>query len=92
MVDSSSEQTSLSWQHPQKDEASVFIKHACCLVTVMEEEARGVQEAISWIEEMGMQGITIECDSELVVRAIHSTMEYYLEVGHIVEFCRLKLK
>lgn len=29
------------------------------MVTVMEVEARGVQEAINWVEEMGLQGITI---------------------------------
>lgn len=62
------------------------------MVTVMEVEARGVQEAINWVEEMGLQGITIECDSELVMRTIHSAVEYYPEVRHIVEFCMLQLK
>lgn len=31
---------------------------------VIETEARGVQEAIRWIEDIGIRNVTIECDSE----------------------------
>lgn len=61
-------------------------------VSVMEAEARGVQEALKWIEELGLQNVILECDSELVVSAIHKEVAYHLEVGHIVAYCRLKLE
>ncbi|XP_074374150.1 uncharacterized protein LOC141714534 [Apium graveolens] len=51
-------------------------------VSVMEVEARGVQEAIDWIKEMGLQQVDIECDSELVVKAFQYETHYYLEIGH----------
>lgn len=61
-------------------------------ITVMEAKARSVQEAISWIEEMGLHHVPVECDSELVVNAVNNEISYYLEIGHILEFCRLKFK
>lgn len=61
-------------------------------ITVMEAEARGVQEAIDWIEELSLQGVSIERDSELVVRAMHSDSEHYLEVGHSIESCKMNLR
>lgn len=51
-------------------------------ISVMEAEARGVQEAISQIEAMGLQR---------VVRDINSTMNYYLEIGHTIEACRMEM-
>lgn len=61
-------------------------------VTVMEAEARAVQEAISWIEELRLHGVSIESDAQLVVKAINDHSEYYLEVGHTLESCKMKLK
>ncbi|KAL8134373.1 hypothetical protein AgCh_009412 [Apium graveolens] len=61
-------------------------------ISVMEAEARGVQEAISWIEDLRLEGVYIECDSALVVSAVHDQMKYYLEVGHIIDFCHQKLR
>ncbi|XP_017251076.1 uncharacterized protein LOC108221728 [Daucus carota subsp. sativus] len=61
-------------------------------VTVLEAEARGVQEAICWAEEMNMHYLVIETDSALVVEAMQSDITYYLEVGHILEFCKSKLQ
>lgn len=43
-------------------------------VTVMEAEARGVHEALNWIEELNVQKVSIESDSELVVKAVKSEM------------------
>ncbi|XP_074346503.1 uncharacterized protein LOC141685290 [Apium graveolens] len=60
-------------------------------VTVMEAEARGVQEAITWIENLRLQGISIESDAQLMVKAVNSHLEYYLEVGYIIEYCKMKL-
>lgn len=58
----------------------------------MEAEARGIQEAINWLEDLCLVGINIECDSELAVKAVNGKVEYYLEVGHIIEFCKQKLR
>lgn len=60
-------------------------------VSVMEAEARGVQLAIDWIEEMGLQQVDIESDSELVVKTVKNEAHYYSEVGHILDYCRLKI-
>lgn len=58
----------------------------------MEAEARGVQEAITWIENLRLHGVSIESDAQLVVKAVNSHLEYYLEVGHTIESCKMKLK
>lgn len=39
-------------------------------VLVMEAEARGVHEALKWMEELVLLNIILECDSELLVNAI----------------------
>lgn len=61
-------------------------------IAVMEAEARGVQEAIKWVEDRSWVNVIIECDSELVVKAIHNDTHYYLEVGHVLEFCKKKIR
>ncbi|KAL8118958.1 hypothetical protein AgCh_016448 [Apium graveolens] len=61
-------------------------------ITVMEAEARGVQEAISWLDKLRLGTVIIECDSELVVKAVNGQVEYYLEVGHTIDFCKMKLR
>lgn len=61
------------------------------LVSVMEAEMRGVQAALDWIDEVGFQNVIIECDSEMVVKALQSTCSYYLEIGHVIESCRSRL-
>lgn len=60
------------------------------MISAMEAEARVVQEAISCIEDIGLQRVAIEIDSELTVRAIHGAPKYVLEVGHI-EACKTQL-
>lgn len=60
-------------------------------ITVLEAEASGVQEAINWIETLDLHGVSIESDSELVVKAIHNNTQYYLEIGHTIEVCKRKL-
>lgn len=57
-----------------------------------EAEARGVQEAISWVEELRLDGVCIENDSALVVNVVYGLVKYYLKVGHIIEFCQQKLR
>lgn len=61
-------------------------------VTVLEAEARGVEEGIRWIEELGMHDVEIESNSETSVKAMSKVMQHYNEAGHIFEFCHLKLQ
>lgn len=61
-------------------------------VTVLEAEARGVHETLNWIDVLNLQKISIESDSELVVKAVENEVQYYLEVGHSLDFCREKFK
>ena len=60
--------------------------------TVLEAEARGGEESIRWIEEMGVSDVEIESDSELTVKAtLSKEKQYYNEAGHTIEFCHWKL-
>lgn len=56
-------------------------------VSVMEAEARGVLEAIKWIESMSLYRVAIESDSQMVVHALRSMESYQLEVGHVLDEC-----
>ncbi|KAL8125616.1 hypothetical protein AgCh_013043 [Apium graveolens] len=42
------------------------------MVTILEAEAKGVQEAIKWLEFLNSSNVTVECDSEVVVKAINT--------------------
>lgn len=57
----------------------------------MEAETRGVQSVIEWIEDMNLQNVEFECDSDLVVKAIKNEAPYYLEIGHTPDVCGIKL-
>lgn len=61
-------------------------------VSVLEAEARGIQLAIEWIEEMGLQHIDIENDSEMVVKAVKNGDYYYSEIGHVLDFCSSNIR
>lgn len=52
-------------------------------ILVMDAQVRGVQEAIKWVEDQGIQQVIIECNAELVVAALHGKTLYLLEVGHV---------
>ena len=58
----------------------------------MEAECIGVKEALSWIMKQSGQRVTLESDSLLVCRALMSGTMNLLEVGHILEQCRLILR
>ena len=49
-------------------------------------------EAIKWINSTGVQHVVIETDSQLVVHALGAEDAYQLEVGHIIDECKEKLK
>lgn len=61
-------------------------------IGVMEAEAVGVLEALSWIYEQGWQHVILESDSLQVVSALHHNIEYQLEVGNILDMCRAILR
>ncbi|XP_063946052.1 uncharacterized protein LOC135151500 [Daucus carota subsp. sativus] len=79
-----------------RNDAGVFVKgknmKVAGEVSVMEAEARGVLEAIKWVEDSGIQCVIVESDSLLVVQALKSTETYQLEVGHILDEWKIKLK
>lgn len=41
---------------------------------------------------MRIQNVVVECDVELVVHAVNNAVTYYMEVGHILDWCRLIFK
>lgn len=59
--------------------------------TVLEGEAIGVKEALTWIKELQLHNISIESDSRLTVKAINENVDYQLEVGDVLEGCRCDL-
>lgn len=63
-------------------------------VSVVEAEVVGVREALSWIKEMHLQNtrVIIETDSLLTVQAIKSKEQNYLEVGAVIDDCKLQLQ
>lgn len=61
-------------------------------VSVMEAEARGVQEACKWVKELQMQNVMIECDSESVVNVVHGKGLFLLKIGHVIEYCRERFR
>ena len=63
-----------------------------CPATVMEAESIGVKEALSWAIQRGDDCVIIESDSLLTVRALQGNKSYLLEVGHVVEQCKLLLQ
>lgn len=60
-------------------------------IPVFEAEARGVLEALMWIQEMQKFDVDIELDSLLTVNAIHKGHEFNLEVGDVLNECRSML-
>ena len=62
-------------------------------ISVVEAEAVGIMEALSWIKDMGKQNeeVIIEADSKLSVDAIAGQKVNFLEVGEIIETCKQML-
>lgn len=61
-------------------------------VSVFEAETRGVLAAVRWIMELGIVNVVVECDSMLTVQALQKESPNYLEVGNILQDCRILLK
>lgn len=58
------------------------------VVSVLEAEAMGILEALSWLRTLPTMRVLIECDSLTAVKAISTGVDYQVEVGHIIEACR----
>ena len=59
---------------------------------VLEAEALGIREALSWVKNMEARTVTVESDSFVAVNAINGQNKFLLEVGHIIDHCRLMLQ
>lgn len=62
--------------------------------SAFEAEALGVREALSWIKEQRLQNhnILLESDSLLVVSGVNSLEMNLLEVGEVLEHCKILLR
>ncbi|XP_074368461.1 uncharacterized protein LOC141708634 [Apium graveolens] len=60
--------------------------------TVLEAESMGVREALSWVMSRQERRVIVETDSLLTVRAVLGKQEYALEIGHVIEHCKLLLQ
>lgn len=78
-----------------RNQEGMFVGGKCiCLprpATVMEAECIGIREALSWIMEMPGSKVMIETDSLMAARAMNGKTEYLLEVGHVIDHCRMML-
>lgn len=63
-------------------------------VSVFEAEAMGVREALSWIGEQNVNGATVvlELDSLLTMQAVNGHTSNLLEVGEVIENCKMLLR
>lgn len=57
-------------------------------ISAFEAETRGVLEAFSWIDSLGLHNIQVETDSRKTVAALESSEPNYLEVGNVLETCK----
>ncbi|XP_074355893.1 uncharacterized protein LOC141695553 [Apium graveolens] len=75
-----------------RDHAGQFVQgrnsKTAGVVSVLEAEALGVLEALSWLHTLPDMKVLVESDSLNVVNAILADMEYQVEVGHVIEACR----
>lgn len=58
---------------------------------MFEAEAIGMLEALTWVKDIYGILVTVESDSLMVVNALHKKQMNHLEVGHVLEACRVVL-
>lgn len=63
-----------------------------CPTTVMEAECLGIREALSWVKVMNCRKVQVESDSLDSIRALRGENVSLLEVGHIIDHCKMLLK
>lgn len=62
------------------------------LLRVEEGEAMGVQEALSWVKQLGLHKVLFECDSKMIVDATLSRKNNMSEFGYIIGSCIIILE
>jgi ribonuclease HI len=70
---------------------SVKIGWFHCLAQSEKAEARGLKEAISWLENRGLTEVSIELDYKQVIDNIFNHNGTNLELGAILNFCKASL-
>lgn len=58
----------------------------------MEAEVRAVQEPLDWVDELGLQHVIIESDSEMVIKVIRNDIYYLLEIGQCSGFLQREVE
>ncbi|XP_075521064.1 uncharacterized protein LOC142554262 [Primulina tabacum] len=58
------------------------------LVEIKEAEAMAFKEALSWVDDMGIQEVTFGSDSKVVIDAFNSRREDDSEFGILISACR----
>lgn len=58
-------------------------------VQVVEAEVRAIFDALKWLEELSMAEVIIESDSLLGVKALTQSYTNYMELGTLVQQCRI---
>lgn len=59
---------------------------------VFEAECIGMNKALSWLLSRKERKAIVESDSMLTVDAVHGRRENVLEVGHIIDQCKLMVQ
>ncbi|XP_074377163.1 uncharacterized protein LOC141718682 [Apium graveolens] len=59
--------------------------------TVLEAESIGIREALTSVLQRGERKLIVESDSLLSIQAVHHKKNYLLEVGHVIEDCKMFL-
>lgn len=59
--------------------------------SVLEAESVGVKEALSWVMSREERKVIVELDSKLATDVINGQQEYVLEVGHVIDLCKMML-
>lgn len=58
----------------------------------LEAEVLEIREALSWVKNMDDRKVTVGSDSLVAVNAINGRNHFLLEVGHIIDHCRMVLQ
>lgn len=79
-----------------RDHQGHFVRGRVCKfagrVFVFEAELVGILEALIWSTTLPGHTFAVESDSQQSVKAIHSTLHNHLDVGDLVEHCRLLIR
>ncbi|KAK1384784.1 hypothetical protein POM88_022519 [Heracleum sosnowskyi] len=69
-----------------------MVKKARMVSSVFEAEATAISEGLQWLSALPYQHVELESDSLLSVQALSRSNDNYLEVGFVLDKCRVILK